>query len=240
MKKDSRVETVEKKISDMIFITEELRPESRLPSERTLADQFSVSRNTIREAIKSLETKGILSVRHGSGTYVCKLPGVREDPFAFMVIEDKYARMYDLYELRRIIEPEAAAIAAERATDEEIKKILYYEQLCNEMITAQKEWMLLDQQFHAAIACATHNEAIKHFIPSIHASAFLGAQLVDEFLNINNIDEYHSRIAEFIKLRDPIGARMASRAHMSMAIQNLDTFRQNNMSIFVQEQADDS
>lgn len=235
MKKDSRVETIGKKLSNMIFVTEEFRPGSRLPSERALAEQFSVSRNTIREAVKSLEIKGVLSVRQGSGTYVRELPGVREDSFVFMPMDDKYAQMYDLYELRGILEPETAAIAAERATEEEIKKILYYEQLCSEMITVKKDWMLLDQQFHVAIANATHNEAIKCFIPYIHESAFLGARLVDEFLNINNISEHHSRIAKFIELRDPVGARLAARAHMLTAIRNLETFRQNNMDIFKQE-----
>ncbi|MEA4847934.1 MAG: GntR family transcriptional regulator, partial [Clostridiaceae bacterium] len=122
MKQTSLIDSVEKRISDMIFVTNEFRPQDKLPNERTLAEQFSVSRNTIRESIKSLEAKGVLTVKHGSGTYVRRLPGLRDDPFGFMEMEDKYQLMKDLYEVRSILEPEAAAIVTQRATDEEIKK----------------------------------------------------------------------------------------------------------------------
>ena len=94
-----------------------LKPGDQVPSEQELIETYNVSRSTLREAIKSLVSKGTLEIRRGKGTFVCQLPGMTEDPLGlnFMGIDnlDPY-----LYEARIIFEPEICSLSAQRATDE--------------------------------------------------------------------------------------------------------------------------
>ena len=80
----------------------------KLPSEYKLAELFGVGRSTIREAVKSLVTKGVLEVKRGSGTYVRSTEMVAEDPLGLAQFEDKYRLAMELFEVRILLEPEGA------------------------------------------------------------------------------------------------------------------------------------
>ena len=78
----------------------------KLPNEFELAEKFGVGRSTIREAVKSLVSKGVLEVRRGSGTYVVSTSSLEEDPLGLGRFEDKYHLALELFEVRLMLEPE--------------------------------------------------------------------------------------------------------------------------------------
>jgi GntR family transcriptional regulator, transcriptional repressor for pyruvate dehydrogenase complex len=101
----------------------QIRPGERLPNERDLARRLGVSRPSLREAVRALAAMKILDVRHGDGTYVTSLdPELLAQPLQLILSIDS-SFILDLFELRRIIEPAAAALAAKRATDEELQAL---------------------------------------------------------------------------------------------------------------------
>ena len=98
------------------------KPGEKLPNENILSNQLGISRTTLRESIRTLVSEGVLRVERGSGTFVT-------DPFnqpteTTWSMNDEKVTLRDLYEARMIFEPEAAALACRRATDEEIEHIL--------------------------------------------------------------------------------------------------------------------
>ena len=124
----------------------------KLPSEYKLAELFGVGRSTIREAVKSLVTKGVLEVKRGSGTYVRSTEMVAEDPLGLAQFEDKYRLAMELFEVRILLEPEVAAVASRNATEEEKQHI---KELCDEterIYLEGKNHIPKDMEFHEAIA----------------------------------------------------------------------------------------
>ncbi len=147
------------KLSEMID-GGEFAPGSRLPTERELSDQFSVSRPTIREAIIALEATGKVRVKTGSGVYVKETvnlnDGINSEVSPFEVIE-----------ARVILEGETAAIAAKMITPEEKLELqAAYGRLEQEGVDNTPESSEADRAFHSVIARATHNRVLSN---QIHA-----------------------------------------------------------------------
>ena len=110
------------KIIDMI-VENALKPGDRLPTELELLQYLNVGRSTVREAIKLLVSQNIIEVRRGSGTFVREQTGVMDDPLGFRFVQDKLKLGLDLCEIRIMIEPDMAALAAERATREDLEQL---------------------------------------------------------------------------------------------------------------------
>ena len=108
---------VARRIADLVA-RGEVQPGDKLPSERDLAEMLKVSRPTIREAMIALEVSGLIEVRTGSGIYVRAHP----DPSLDLVRDDGIGP-FDILELRLMVEPDAAALAAERMTDAQIIRL---------------------------------------------------------------------------------------------------------------------
>ena len=104
------------KISEDIIsfiLNEHLQPGDKLPNEAHLAKELNIGRSSLREAMKLLASRNIVTIRQGSGTYVASSPGVVDDPLGFTFIPDKKKLVQDLLEVRFLLEP---AIAAKSAT----------------------------------------------------------------------------------------------------------------------------
>ncbi|MEO6505373.1 MAG: GntR family transcriptional regulator, partial [Terrimesophilobacter sp.] len=98
------------KIKDMI-LSGELKPGDRLSPEKELSDLLGLSRSSLREAVKALEIIRVLDVRRGDGTYVTSLePGLLLEAMAFVVDIHQDSSVLELFEVRRILEPSAAAL----------------------------------------------------------------------------------------------------------------------------------
>lgn len=96
----------------------------KIPNEFELAEKFGTGRSTIREAVKSLSSKGVLEVRQGSGTFVISPSTVEDDPLRLARYNDKLQLALELFDVRLMIEPEIAAHAAVNVTDDDIKEII--------------------------------------------------------------------------------------------------------------------
>ena len=110
------------KIKDMIE-QGKLKTGDQLPTERELAEAFKVSRPSVREALRALESQKFLVSRQGDGTYVSQQPiELLIEPFASVIMKEKFDQL-ELFEMRRLIEPQLAYLASERATPAEIAEM---------------------------------------------------------------------------------------------------------------------
>lgn len=159
-----------------------LKPEEQIPSEQELMEKYDVSRSTLREAVKSLVSKGTLEIRRGKGTFVCQLPGMTDDPLGlnFMGIDD--LNTY-LYESRLIFEPEICSLSAARATESEIailKKLSdQIDQLDRQLMEQDvreeiiKKLYEKDRAFHIMLCRTCHNPVLVRLMPIILQSISL-------------------------------------------------------------------
>ncbi len=154
---DSIVDQLEQMILDGV-----LKPGDRLPAERELAQQLDVSRPSLREAIVVMESKGLLQVRRGGGTFVCDVVAhTITDPLVHLLKRHPDAT-YDVVELRLSLEEVAAYYAALRANEADRKVLaLRLEALMSSYEANDTEHTAeVDVEFHMAIAEASHNVAL--------------------------------------------------------------------------------
>lgn len=206
------------KIGDMIFIEHRFGPGDKLPNEMQLAKELNVSRTSIREAVKLLSSAGVLSVQYGRGTFVTENPGVSPDPLGLSYYEDKEGIVNDWLEVRLILEPEAARLATERASDAEIAEIVRIAGNMDDVLTPDDAYRNEDTEFHSLIAKAAHNEVIKRFVPVIQKSIIYSHDDPLKSYPDFKTKNLHSSIARFIALRDGEGAKMAMRYHLLITV----------------------
>jgi len=193
-----------------------LSPGERLPSERALSDSLEVSRATVREAIRSLTAMSILEVRHGAGTFVAALDLdelLRPARLALGLTEQT---LDDLFEVRLLLEPQAAGLTAKRATEEERRAI----EACVEEAAAvdrddTTEFLRLDADLHRLISRASHNPLLDNLLTSISALGYESRAATIRLPNmVDRSRMEHGRIADAILARRPELAEAAMRAHV--------------------------
>jgi len=193
---------------------EELKPGEKLPSELELCALFSVSRPTVREAVKILVSQGIIEIRRGKGTFVSQEPGIAEDPLGLDFITTPNLRL-TLIEARLIIEPGAARLAAQKADDTDIAKIAASLKAMEEVVYQHKVEIHTELDFHRSIAEATRNPVIMRIIPIIMASivkTYQDAPRTSE--DHRHAFEEHNVIYEAIAAHDPEGSYDAMQRHL--------------------------
>ncbi|MDO5022760.1 MAG: FadR/GntR family transcriptional regulator [Eubacteriales bacterium] len=148
------------------IIGETIKAGERLPTEKELSDKFLVSRSTIREAMKILEAGNIVEIRHGLGSFVALNTGLSKDPLG-LSFADQSRLLPELMEVRLILEPNIAKIAAVRRTEEDIAIM---SKLISEMEMAVEQggdYHAKDYQFHIAIGQCLKNDVLKRVYPVI-------------------------------------------------------------------------
>lgn len=206
-------EQVEEQIYHYILDTP-LDPGSKLPNEFALGEKFSVGRSTIREAVKLLSSKGIVEVRRGSGTYVrAVVPGVG-DPLGLGAVQDKTALALDLVDVRLLLEPGIAEMAANHATDEDIARL---RRLCERVETRIHEgarYIEDDIAFHTCVAESSKNMVVEQLIPMIDTAVMMFVNVTHKQL-VEETIMTHRMVVEAIAAHDPIGARNAMTMHLA-------------------------
>lgn len=109
----------------------------------------------LREAMRALASRNVITIRQGSGSYVSATPGMIDDPFGLTFVEDKQKMIKDLMEIRFLIEPSIAAMAAIRADETDIKNILTACENTEKLLLANKNHAEKDIAFHTAIALSS-------------------------------------------------------------------------------------
>lgn len=151
----------------------ELCAGDKLPNEFDLAHRLNVGRGTVRESVKLLVSRNILEIRRGKGTYVSEHTGVYEDPLGLAFFQDKYKLACDLQEIRFMLEPDIAAVAACSATVADIAEMRRLCAIIEEMAPRGENYQDFDVQLHTCIAKSTKNLVIPNIIPIIHQGIFI-------------------------------------------------------------------
>ena len=135
IKNQALTERIEERLFAYI-LDNHLKVGAKLPNEHELAAHFEVSRGTVREAIRLLVSRGVLRVKHGSGTYVASLFPLHANPLGLDAVEDKLQLALDLTDVRLMLEPSIASLAAQNRTDEEVEQLAEYCDAVREKICA--------------------------------------------------------------------------------------------------------
>jgi GntR family transcriptional regulator, transcriptional repressor for pyruvate dehydrogenase complex len=193
-----------------------MKPGDQLPPERELAQQFGVSRTAVREAVKALHEKGLVEAYPGRGTFITD-----GTSYSMRQSLDRMLRVGQaegsgfLAEVREILEPEIAAMAATRADAEDLASMREQIQLMDTARRDPDEFIEADLDFHLALAEAAANPIILSLIDSI--VGLLREQRMGIFQVEGGPERgqyHHKKIMETIEHRDSAGAREAMKAHL--------------------------
>lgn len=222
MLKPIKTQKIYEKIVDQIgqLVAEgQLKPGDRLPSERELVERFQVSRASIREAISALEMMGLIEVRSGEGTYirVINIDSVVA-PLAWMLFIEKDTDL-ELYEARKVLEVQAAGLAAERAGEDEINEMFEALEIMRLDLVNNRLGEEADHHFHYAIARATHNKILFRLMNTISDTMHKTLQssrskLYEDMSTPEKLYEEHRLIYEAIKNHDVAKARQLMLDHL--------------------------
>jgi GntR family transcriptional regulator, transcriptional repressor for pyruvate dehydrogenase complex len=191
-----------------------LRPGDALPSERELTESFGVGRSSVREALRMLESQGVIASENGGTFVVADAAQPLNSSLRLMFALDDRTGVHDLFELRRIIDCEAAAIAAERHTPEHVAAL---DAATDEMAAAlaangrDERFIEADLQFHLGIAEATGNRLLMH---SVQAVRDVVAQALLTVVRVPHSAE--SAIVEHRAVRNAIASGDAAAARDAM------------------------
>ena len=195
--------------------TSDLNEDNRLPNEDALAKMLNVSRSTVREAIKLLVSLNVLYVVRGHGTYVSEKPGIVSDPFGFSFVRDKRKLVFDLMEMRMIVEPKIAEFAAKRATESDIEQLELLAGEVETKISAGENHAQKDIELHVMIAHCSKNDVVSTIIPILNQSVHLFVEITKESLLQATIDG-HREIVAAIKNHQHKKASVAMIHHLQM------------------------
>ena len=192
-----------------------LKSGDQLPPERDLAEKFLVSRTSVREALRALESVGLIEIRPGEGTFVREVSvDALVEPLALVLLSQR-EMIGELFEARRLLEPVIAGLAARRATKEEVQEMeRILEEQAKEIATG-RTGLAQDAAFHAAIGTAAHNRAITRIV---HALMDLLGQSREESIGTpgrpTRSHDDHRRVLAAIQAGDAPAAERAMLDHV--------------------------
>lgn len=193
-----------------------LKSGDQLPSERELALKFGVSRTAVREAVKALHEKGLVEAYSGRGTFITNgtSEAVRQSINLMMRI-DQADGSENLAEVRQILEPEIAALAATRIQAPQLALMREAYSVMNSALKDADAYIEADLDFHLALAEAAENPLILSLLDSI--VGLLREQRIKIFFEKGGPERgqyHHARILAAIEKRDAEAARAAMRNHL--------------------------
>ncbi|KDC77676.1 transcriptional regulator GlcC [Bordetella bronchiseptica] len=215
-----------------------LKAGQALPSERRLTEKLGVSRTALREGLRVLRARQIIHTTQGKGSYVAQISQVDAGPLVHL-FNSQPRTLYDLLEVRALLESESARLAAIRGTDADFIMIRrrYDEMLAaHGRETDSATHAHLDHAFHLAICQASHNAVLVHTLQSL-TDLLLGSV----FACVNNlyhrephkrhIDQQHERLFLAVLAREPEQAHQAARAHVDSVRQSLAEIEQEEQRL---------
>lgn len=199
----------------------------KLPSERELAAQYQVSRNSIREAIRLLELGNLVEIKHGDGTFIKSITlHQAQDKLANVLLKTDKTVLYEMLELRFILESQCAYLAASRATAADLEKMARALDIMKDAYDDEELGLQADLAFHIAIAEATHNHVLVQLIASLepHMWNTIEATRKHRLAKKNNITrtfEEHKEIYIVISRGESEQAKILMENHIRTIRQEL-------------------
>lgn len=184
-------------------------PGDKLPTEKELSALLGVGRNTVREALRLLLSQNLIMIRQGAGSFISEKKGVADDPFGFSMVDDKSKLTEDLLQVRVMIEPQIAALAAQNRTAEDLKKVEEALFRVEAVMEQKKDFAVEDADFHASIAMCTHNRVMSELVPVITRGVAMFSQGVKE-------QEYRQTLISHRNIYIAIRDQKPSEAHQAM------------------------
>jgi GntR family transcriptional regulator, transcriptional repressor for pyruvate dehydrogenase complex len=201
-----------------------LQPGDRLPPERELAETLHVGRGVIREAVKVLNTRGLVTVKPGLGTYVSEIDADYIAGHLGRYLRMSNQSLNDLNEIRQILEVEIATFAARRATPEDLEQMRRALAEMDEPDVTAESYVQADQAFHLALARAARNELFPLLLEVI-ADRLAALRLMN--FRVPGAPQrgqsFHRQIVAAIENRDPAHARQSMRDHMKQVAEDLQS-----------------
>ena len=215
------------------IMTDEFSPGSFLPSERELQEEYQVSRTVVREAIKHLEARGLITINSRQGTIVN--PDFTGPVTDAMLIALQRSRTYveDMVNTRILIEPEIAALAARNATPVQIRELITLSDNFRKIPIDPEEpdyeenrraWLSNDQRFHIALAEATNNPVLPVLVEVVHGLLWHQSLLIKQTVAPEHhkiVIHHHDAIARAVANHDEEDARLAMIEHLEYGRQYL-------------------
>jgi GntR family transcriptional repressor for pyruvate dehydrogenase complex len=203
-----------------LIVRGRLRPGDRLPAERELAVQVGLSRPSVRAGLHALAAMGVVQSRHGSGTYIPSgPPALGSEPLSFLAALHGFTRD-EMYEARRILEVEAAGLAAARATHEHLATLA--DEVAGLFATRDNPQLFFvhDINFHRGVADAAGNPIVATLVGMVSAMYYERRKATVERASdsdLRDAAEAHRRIYQAIRGRDAAEARRAMNDHLLQA-----------------------
>lgn len=217
----------------LVELLEQTPAGSKLKPERELATQFGVSRRVLRDALDRLEAEGRITRAPGRGTIVLETEVDAPDSQTTFIAQESAAQTHaavgpeavllgsspiDLMDARLVLEPALAAVAAMRASTQDIQQMQEYLQL-GRQATSPKQWEKWDSALHQQIGAATHNLLLQYFYQVLSAarSQTQWGRLREQTLNPTKqhfYSEQHAAILQAIQARDPQQAAECMKQHL--------------------------
>jgi GntR family transcriptional repressor for pyruvate dehydrogenase complex len=207
------------------FISGELKVGDQLPSERELAEQFAVSRIAVREAVKALREKGLVEIRPGRGTFITNgTEGVVRHSLGLLMQYEAVGASPNLVEVREIMEPEIAALAATRITQEQVVTMTKAVGIMNMALDNVEVFVEADLDFHLALAQATQNPIIPILMNSIiHLLREQRKRIALTDGGLSRGQYHHKKILDAVMQHNPQAARLAMQKHLEQVRKDSET-----------------
>lgn len=206
-------EQIADKLREMI-IQEEMKTGMKLPAEAELMARFGVSRSTVREAVKILQTENIVDIRQGQGTFLCAMPGLKQDPLGLR-FANQQELIAHLLEMRLLIEPGVAALAAQRRQEDDLAQMKVLLDKMDNAYLHGEDYTPYDAEFHSIIARAARNGVVERLLPTIHESIQAGYHHTRRVEgSYQRASQCHQELYRAIMDHDVDRARLAAQRHM--------------------------
>jgi len=197
----------------------QLKPGDRLPPERDLCERFGVSRVTVREALRMLESAGLVEIRVGArgGAFVTAPSSNRVGEGLADLLTLSVISAADVTEVRLILEVGIVPLVCERATEDDLAKL---EKICEraEVAVRNREYTMdMSLEFHTAVAQATHNPALEMLVESFRGPILMSLKEAKEVApEMGGLgSKEHERFVQAVRRRDADGAARIMREHLA-------------------------
>ncbi len=201
-----------------------LTPGDKIPSERELAAELKISRQSIREALNRAEVMGLIKVRQGEGSFIqSTVKDVLKPPLT-LIIEQEAARIFEFLEIRKLVEGWCAEKAALEATSAELQGMLEILEKMKKMASKNKQWEELDLALHLSFAKATHNVIAVHIMEALKVNFGPFFKFTKSMPSSEKIDvlwQHHFEIFKAIERRDPKTAKQKVIEHLNFIEEKL-------------------
>jgi len=216
------------------IVSEQYLPGQRLPSIKSFAKEFGVGESSVREAIRVLNSKGVLNVVHGSGTFVREQFTGVPIRLSLQIAELEERSLTELFEARRALEPELAALAALRATDDDRRAILNAAakaqsaaKASQKVVGPHEDYLHAEVAFHEAIASAARNSIVTQMLDGIRELLVDSRRVTIQVPGApSKAALYHQLIADAINERDAEQARALMYAHLTVGLHRMQVREQ--------------